>query len=119
MNHFEKNADRFIDCIGEIIIQNESKPGVLNIARLKQMLECAELVKQIAQGCDAVVTVKLHEPYASMGCICMEVDSLECYNSQLLGKVITLATNVEIYATTQGHVCLVLTFHGLIKRIDR
>jgi len=54
-----------------------------------------------------------------MGSICIEAEQLEFENCRWLARAIRFASNVEVYPLTSGKIRLVLTFHGLLKKLQK
>jgi len=65
------------------------------------------------------ISHEIHEPFSSMGSICIEAEQLEFENCRWLARAIRFASNVEVYPLTSGKIRLVLTFHGLLKKLQK
>ena len=113
MEFINKEMDKLIENLGQWVVQDLGKPSVLNPKRLQQLLFANSTLERVTKGSDTKITTKLHEPLQSMGSICLEGDSLEFGDCLWLGRVIQVASNVEIYPLLEEKVRLVLTFHNL------
>lgn len=111
-----RELDELIDSIGEWILEDEMKPGVLNPLRVQQMRFSHSVMEKLARGSGMRVTYTMHEPFTSMGSITVEGDHLEFSDCKWLGRAMEFASNVEVYPLAEGGVRLVLTFHRLVKR---
>ena len=118
MNEYNETHElgALIDSIGEWILQDELKPGVLNTLRVQQMQFSHSVMKKLASGSEMRVTYTMHEPFKSMGCITVEGDHLGFTDCKWLGRAIEFASNVDVYPLSKGGVRLVLTFHRLVNR---
>jgi len=118
MNEFNETheLDTLIDSIGEWILEDEKKPGILNPLRVQQMSFSHAVLEKQVQGSGMRVTYTMHEPFTSMGSITVEGDHLEFANCKWLGRAIVFASNMEVYSLAEGGVRLVLTFHHLVKK---
>ena len=103
--------------LGELIREEESKPGILNVVKLKQMQQTYELLIPLARDTEAEIHWELHEPYKSMGSISLEGEDLIFKDSRRLGKAISGCSNVEIYPLTNGKIRMTLTWLGLVKNL--
>lgn len=108
------DLDELIDSIGKWILEDESKPGVLNPIRLQQMRFAYAVLKRAMESNGATIKYSIHEPFKSMGSITVEGSQLEFTDCKWLGRAMEFASNVEVYPLSSGGVCLVLTFHGLV-----
>ena len=110
-----RELDELIDTIGQWIMEDEDRPKILNPFRLAQIRFTHTVLEKMAKGTDMKVSTTLHEPFNSMGSICIEGDFLDFGDCKWLGRAIELASNVEIFPIRDGKIRLVLTFHGLTK----
>ena len=108
-----------IESIGRWIIEDETRPSILNPLRMEQFLFASTVLEKMIQDADMKFSVTMHEPFISMGSICMEGDTLEFSDCKRLGRAIEFSNNVEISPTNDGKVRLVLTFHGLTTPIEK
>lgn len=115
--HYDTDEmDELIDSIGQWILEDEKKPGILNPIRMKQMQFTHSVLKRLAEGCDANVTYAIHKPFLSMGSITVEGESLEFLDCKWLGRAMEFASCVEVYPLSNGNVRLTLTFHDLVVK---
>lgn len=110
--------DALIDIIGQWIIRDEEKPGILNPVRLRQVQFANTVMERLTDGTNMKVTHILHQPFKGMGSVCVEGENLEILDCKWLARAIEFASNAEVYPLSNGKVRLVLTFHGLIKEIN-
>lgn len=108
-----------IESIGRWIIEDETRPSILDPLRMEQLLFASTVLEKMIQDTDMKISVTMHEPFNSMGSICMEGDTLEFSDCKRLGRAIEFSNNVEIFPTNDGKVRLVLTFHGLTTPIEK
>lgn len=108
-----------IESIGRWIIEDETRPSILDPLRMEQFLFASTVLEKMIQDTDMKISVTMHEPFNSMGSICMEGDTLEFSDCKRLGRAIEFSNNVEIFPTNDGKVRLVLTFHGLTTPIEK
>lgn len=108
-----------IESIGRWIIEDETRPSILDPLRMEQFLFASTVLEKMIQDTDMKFSVAMHEPFNSMGSICMEGDTLEFNDCKRLGRAIEFSNNVEIFPTNDGKVRLVLTFHGLTTPIEK
>lgn len=128
MNNFEERfndeeeisdaLDTLISTIGEAIEADESKPGVLNPIRLKQMQFSYSVLKYLSHGKNIKISYALHEPFKSMGSISVEGKSIDFTNAEWFSRVAEFASSTEIYPLVNGNVRMTLTFHGLINPVS-
>ena len=106
-----------IESIGRWIIEDETRPSILDPLRMEKFLFASTVLEKMIQDTDMKFSVTMHEPFNSMGSICMEGDTLEFTDCKRLGRAIELADNVEIFPLIDGKVKMALTFHGLTAPI--
>lgn len=111
-----RELDELIDSIGEWILEDEMKPGLLNPLRVQQMRFSHSVMKKLSQDSQMRVTYTMHDPFTSMGSITVEGDYLEFDDCKWLGRAMEFASNVEVYPLAEGGVRLVLTFYHLVTR---
>lgn len=109
-----RELDELIDSIGEWILEDEQKPGLLNPSRVKQMQFSYSVMERLTQESEMQITYVMHEPFKSVGSIALEGDFLEFSDCKWLGRAIEFANNIEVYPLSNGRVRLVMTFHGLV-----
>jgi hypothetical protein len=118
MEFENKELDELLDSIGRWIIEDETRPSILNPLRMEQLSFSKAVLQKMVDGSNMKVSASVHEPFNSMGSICVEGEELEFGDCKWLGRVIEFASNVEIFPTFDGKVRLVLTFHGLTTPIE-
>lgn len=109
--------DALIDSVGEWILQDEMRPGVLKPMRLQQMQFSCGLLQKMVSNENAQIKCEFGEPFRSMGYISLEGSSLEFTDCKWFSRAISFASNVDIYPLSNGNVKMVLTFHGFVKPI--
>ena len=119
MEFESRELDEMIETIGQWIIQDEARPSILNPIRMEQFHFANTILERKTKGTDMKVSTTLHEPFNSMGSICVEGDFLEFGDCKWLGRVIEFASDVEIFPSKDGKIRLVLTFHGLTTPIEK
>lgn len=121
MDHYAENQnelDELIDCIGQWILEDEQQPSTLQPLRLQMMNFTYSVLKRIATENGMTVSYELHKPFQSMGSICLEGEDLVFLHCKQLSRAISFADNVDIFPLTNGRIRLVMTFHGLTKKIN-
>ncbi len=121
MNQSEENRNELaelVDFIGQWILEDEQQPSILEPLRLQRMNFSYKVLKDIAAGNGLTVSYKRHEPFQSMGSICIEGEDLIFTHCRQLARAIGFADNVDIFHLTNGRTRLVLTFHGLTRKIN-
>lgn len=113
----KEEMDALIDAIGEWIIQDEMRPGLLNPIRLQQMRFSHSVLKKMVQEDGISISCECGEPYRSMGSITLEGPMLEFADCKWFSRAVEFASNVDVYPLTNGKVRMVLTFHGLVRPI--
>ena len=117
MEFENKELDELLDSIGRWIIEDETRPSILNPLRMEQLCFSKAVLQNMVDGSNMKISAVIHEPFNSMGSICVEGENLEFGDCKWLGRVIELASNVEIFPLIEGKVKMVLTFHGLTAPI--
>jgi len=108
--------DELIDSIGEWILEDDMRPGILNPLRVQQMRFSYSVLERLSKGSEMRVAYTMHEPFTSIGSITVEGDHLAFADCKWLGRAMEFASNIEVYSLANGGVRLVLTFHGLVNR---
>lgn len=65
---------------------------------------------------DAVITSALNEPFNGMGVISVIGDDISFDSPSAFSACAKLASNIDVYSRTDGHVRIDFTFHGLTKK---
>lgn len=115
--NFSSEMEALLDCLGEWILEDEQQPGIINPGRYQQFQFSHKLMQKLVTGTDMKLCAEIHEPFNSMGSIAVEGDQLEFLNCRWLARAIGFADNLEVYPLSTGRLRLVLTFHGLVKRV--
>lgn len=121
MDHYTENQnelDELIECIGQWILEDEQQPSALQPIRLQMMNFSYSILKHIAEENGMTVSYELHKPFQSMGSICLEGEDLVFLQCKQLSRAISFADNVDAFPLTNGKIRLVLTFHGLTKKVN-
>lgn len=117
MEFENEERDDLILALGEMIRQEESKPGMLNVLKLKQLQQDYELLRIMAQDTDAEIRCDLHVPYKSVCAITLEGDCLTFDSASELVKALSHCSNVEFYPLTNGKIRMTLTYLGMVKNL--
>lgn len=115
--NFNSEMDALLDCLGQWILEDEQQPHIVNPARYQQFQLAHNVLQKLTADTGMKVSYEIHEPFSSMGSISIEGEQLEFYNCRWLAKAIGFASNLEVYPLTSGKIRLVLTFHGLAKKV--
>ncbi len=121
MDHCTENQnelDELIDCIGQWILEDEQQPSTLQPLRLQMMNFSYRILKRIAEENGMTVSYELHKPFQSMGSICLEGEDMVFLQCKQLARAISFADNLNVFPLTNGKIRIVLTFHGLTKKIS-
>ena len=121
MDHYTENQnelDELIDSIGQWILEDEQQPSTLQPLRLQMMNFSYSVLKRIAVENGITVSYELHKPFQSMGSICLEGEDLVFLHCKQLARAIGFADNIDVFPLTNGKIRLVLTFHGLTKKVN-
>lgn len=121
MDHYTENQnelDELIDCISQWILEDEQQPSTLQPIRLQMMNFSYRILKHIAEENGMTVSYELHKPFQSMGSICLEGEDLVFLHCKQLARAISFADNIDVFPLTNGRIRLVLTFHGLTKKVN-
>ena len=113
-----RELEELIDILGQRIMEDETHPRILNPFRMAQVFYAHTVLEKMTEGTGIKVSAALHEPFNSMGSICMEGDTLEFSNCQWLGSAIVFSDNMEIFPLVDGKIKMVLTFHGLTSSAE-
>lgn len=116
---FDAEQEQVLDAVTALIMADELRPSVLNVARYSQMAFAYAVLQKLASDAgDITLTRKLHQPFKSVGSISLEGESLEFCNSPLFSRAAGLASNIEIYPLVNDRVRMTFTFHGLTTPIE-
>ena len=115
--NFSSEMEALLDCLGQWILEDEQQPGIISPVRYQQFQLSHDLPKKLITGIDMKISYEIHEPFNSMGSITIEGDQLEFTNCRWLSRAVGFADNLEVYPLTTGKIRMVLTFHGLVRKI--
>jgi hypothetical protein len=113
----EQHLDEVILSLGTGIVQEESNPSIINLARMKEILVAYKTLSYICKGTGVKVTYKLHNKFQSVGTVSIVGKTILFTKNEWFVKACRLASNIEIYPKTNGTVQINLTFYGLTKSI--
>lgn len=114
----QNELDELIDCISQWILEDEQQPSTLQPLRFQMMKFSYSILKRIAEENGMTVSYELHKPFQRMGSICLEGEDLVFLQCKQLARAISFADNVDVFPLTNGRIRLVLTFHGLTKKVN-
>ena len=115
--NFSSEMEALLDCLGQWILEDEQQPGIISPVRYQQFQLSHDLLKKLITGIDMKISYEIHEPFNSMGSITIEGDQLEFTNCRWLSRAVGFADNLEVYPLATGKIRMVLTFHGLVRKI--
>lgn len=111
----DKELDDFILALGKTVQVSESKPAVINIENVKNIVKAYDIVKQLTKGTNVKVEYHINEPARSMGYVSIISKNIPINNVDLFMQVTKLASNFNVYVKTNGTIEMDFTFHGLVK----
>ena len=111
----DKELDDFILALGKTVQVSESKPAVINIENVKNIVKAYDIVKQLTKGANVKVEYHINEPVRSMGYVSIIGKNIPINNVDLFMQVTKLASNFNVYVKTNGTIEMDFTFHGLVK----
>ena len=111
----DKELDDFILALGKAVQVSESKPAVINIENVKNIVKAYDIVKQLTKGTNVKVEYHINEPVRSMGYVSIISKNIPINNVDLFMQVTKLASNFNVYVKTNGTIEMDFTFHGLVK----
>lgn len=111
----DKELDDFILALGKAVQVSESKPAVINIENVKNIVKAYDIVKQLTKGTHVKVEYHINEPVRSMGYVGIIGKNIPINNVDLFMQVTKLASNFNVYVKTNGTIEIDFTFHGLVK----
>ena len=110
----ESAMDALVLSIGEQVEKQEQAPHIINPLVVQKVCYAYKYLRYLFKDDDDIsVTYQLNEPYVSMGSVSVTGESLVFDDVQRLSDVVKLASNVEMFANTDGKVQIDLTFHGV------
>lgn len=115
--NFSSELEALLDCLGQWIVEDEQQPGIINPVRYQQFQLTYNVLQKLLTGTDMKIAYEKHEPFNSMGSITIEGDQLEFANCRWLPRAVGFADNLEVYPLASGKVRMVLTFHGMVRKI--
>ena len=99
------------------IEEEEARPAIINPVGMARIMEAYRILADSMEELGAEVTYELHEPLKSFGSINITSSDYIITNTEEFGRAVLLASNCEVYARTDGNICISLGFHGLTKPI--
>ena len=117
--NFSSEMEALLDCLGQWILEDEKQPGIISPVRYQQFRLSHDLLQKLITGSDMKIDYEIHEPFNSMGSITIEGDQLEFANCRWLSRAVGFADNLEVYPLATGKIRMVLTFHGMVRKISK
>lgn len=110
--------DGIVAAIGGQVLEDESKPAIINPIKIKQMQFAYGVMQYLTKGTNARVSYSMHEPFKSMGSVSIEAKVISFANAEWFARAAEFASNTEVYPLANGKVRMTLTFHGLVRPIS-
>ena len=112
-NEYLEWLDRFIEKYGDIILALEEEEYVVDN-------DIAEIIRSTAEELEkmfpeARITCEFQKPFKSMAYIAIEGEDFIIENTQVFANLIKHASNLEVYATTNGMLRMNLAYNGIAK----
>lgn len=104
--------DRIIKHVGDLLELEDLAQREVNDERVAEVKATFDEVKDLF-GKGVKVTLRLHEPYKSMGCITFVGKELIPLDIARFVSMCKGVSNIECYPRTDGTVQLNMTYHGL------
>lgn len=117
MTSYNDDILNTVDALAKAIDAQESQPCIINDERVEVVRDTYKRLRKMFRGSGVDITCQLHEPFKSMGSICLIGTSIECKDSKVFAEIIRSADATEVYPLTDGRVKLDLTFRGLTVKI--
>lgn len=102
----------------EAIIKDESKTSMINPERLMDIKQACELLAPGENSSMYSVSVKLHDPFQSVGYIRLSGKEIRIDDARAFCRAASLASNLCVTPKTDGTVEIDLTFHDLTFHIE-
>lgn len=115
---YEEMLDAIVDSFGKDILEQESKPCIVNPDKVKPLIYTYKLLKSLTKGKKVKVTYELNTPFLSMGSVSVVGKDLTFTNTETFLKAAKLASNLDVYPKVDGTVQIDFTFHGLTVPLE-
>lgn len=109
---------RFLRKLVSIHGKEEKRFSIVDPARVKQVIDAYNELKNADFGPPVKVTMSLFKPVESMGYVSVIGGDIILDDPKKFAKIIEHATNVSIYSLVDGRARLDISFHGLIDDLD-
>lgn len=116
---FEASAEDLILSLGEALLEQETKPAILSVPKIKVLYGMIEIAEKMYKGTPVKVTHMVHKPFQSSGSVTLEGPDVVFANSEWLSRFGRLADNMEAYPLTNGRVRVSFGFNGITKPIKQ
>lgn len=114
----DEELNDYIEAVANLIDMDECGTFVINLEAMQRMQYAYRIVEKLAGTIHgAKLSYEINTPYQSMGSISLTGKNLEFADSALFLAAVNLASNIDIYAMTDGTVAIDFTFHGLTRKI--
>jgi len=116
----DKQAFEIVDKLIEMYKEWSSSGNFIEVTNpLKEKLVKAvyEFMCNLTKGTNAKVTYSLNSPLTGSGCVSVNSSELCFINPRKLTPLMKLASNVDIYAKTDGSVQMDMTFNQVTRKI--
>lgn len=118
----EDEADQMFDAIVRSIAEQaeeeDHKISVSNPIVMQKLVYVYRALKYLYKDSEVEVSYILNKPYKSMGSVSVRGDHILIHNKALFLKLISLASNFDVYPKTDGTIQMDFTFHGLAAPIE-
>lgn len=114
--HNSEEAEAFEKEIAELVAKDEAGVHIANPDRFQVFRTAYEMVRSCVGGNDVNVKYGMNEPFPSTSYITIEGKSVITHEPETLMKAMRMASNIEIYALTDGNVCIDLAFHSMTRK---
>lgn len=111
-------GEELLNDFGKMVEADESGSYMLNMERCREMIEAYKVFKKLSKGRGTRTTIKLNEPYPSMGSITVCGRNVNFLDSDGFMAVAAAADNLDAYPLTDGKLKVTFTFHGLTHKIE-
>lgn len=102
----------------ECVENEDDKASIVNSDKIRVVLYTYKVLKYLTKGTEAKVSVKLNEPFVSMGSVSVVAKDLKFTKPEWLIAAVRLASNFNVYPKTNGTVQMDFTFHGLATTFE-
>lgn len=108
----EESTNALFAEICENLKYENSKPAVINPARVKDFIKALGFLKKYAKSNRSKISYKMHSPFKWMGCISL-IGSNIYFDFDTFSAVAKLATVIDIYPRTNGTIQIDFMFNDL------